>query len=256
MPLVTMMTAENTVSRATTAESGVSLVIIDTMRPTSITVTASANTMAPREGPTRAAMTSAWWTDVMTEIASTTMASRFQRGCPPPSCVTRPSAKSDSTEDAWLRSSRRGDRLVTAPVLASVYFSRAHGFGPQKGVEIGGPAHDFSPAGGPLASCFRPREEDRLSPTAGQPWPGAPGLLGGLREPHQPRWFPFVVGWRGRERRAGGYGGHLAERGNRQRRWLCERRPCERGQPSGRHAERRERGDPLAPHAARLLQER
>src|ERR1041384_682954 len=102
IPLVTTMTAANTVSRATTAESGESLVIIETMRPTSITVTANASTIAPSEGPIFAAMASAWCTAVATERPRIPMARMVPTGDDAPTLTTIASATNDRGETRWL----------------------------------------------------------------------------------------------------------------------------------------------------------
>jgi hypothetical protein len=60
MPLQTIITAAKTVSRARPALSSPPASIIDTIRATSITVTATARTSVPNGSPTRWATTSAW----------------------------------------------------------------------------------------------------------------------------------------------------------------------------------------------------
>ena len=60
MPLQTIMTAANTVSRASAALSVAAASMIETISATSITVTATARTSVPNGSPTRCATTSAW----------------------------------------------------------------------------------------------------------------------------------------------------------------------------------------------------
>ncbi len=62
MPLRVIITAANTVSRASDAVSGPPETIRLMIRPTSITVTATASTTEPNGSPTRWATTSAWCT--------------------------------------------------------------------------------------------------------------------------------------------------------------------------------------------------
>ena len=59
MPLQTIMTAANTVSRATPAFSAGAAVITETISATSITVTATASTSVPNGSPVQCATTSA-----------------------------------------------------------------------------------------------------------------------------------------------------------------------------------------------------
>src|SRR3954467_3096383 len=66
MPLQMIITAANTVSRASPAFSAGSASITDTINDTSITVTATASTSVPNGSPTRCATTSAWCTAVNT----------------------------------------------------------------------------------------------------------------------------------------------------------------------------------------------
>ena len=71
MPLQVIITAANTVSRASVADSSASPDTIRvTISPTSMTVTATASTSEPNGSPTRWATTSAWWTAASTEPAS------------------------------------------------------------------------------------------------------------------------------------------------------------------------------------------
>ncbi len=58
-----IITAANTVSRASVAVFGPPETISVTISATSITVTATASTSEPNGSPTRWAITSAWWTD-------------------------------------------------------------------------------------------------------------------------------------------------------------------------------------------------
>src|SRR3954469_320528 len=69
-PLQMIMMAENTVSRGTAAVSGPPDSMIETMRATSMIVTASASTNVPNGSPTRCATTSAWCTAHTTVPAS------------------------------------------------------------------------------------------------------------------------------------------------------------------------------------------
>src|SRR5215210_4134041 len=66
MPLHVIITAAKTVSRASVAVSAPPDTISVTIRPTSITVTATARASDPNGSPTRWATTSAWWTAVRT----------------------------------------------------------------------------------------------------------------------------------------------------------------------------------------------
>ena len=70
MPLQVIITAAKTVSRASDAVSGLPAIIRVTMRPTSMSVTATASTSDPNGSPTRCATTSAWWTAARTAAAS------------------------------------------------------------------------------------------------------------------------------------------------------------------------------------------
>jgi hypothetical protein len=72
IPLVVIMTAANTVSRASEAVSWPPESMSVTIRPTSITVTATARTSDPNGSPTRCATTSAWCTAASTAPASST----------------------------------------------------------------------------------------------------------------------------------------------------------------------------------------
>ena len=72
MPLVVIMTAANTVSRAREAVSGPPETIRVTINATSITVTATARTSDPNGSPTRWATTSAWCTAASTAPAGIT----------------------------------------------------------------------------------------------------------------------------------------------------------------------------------------
>ena len=59
MPLSTIMTAANTVSRATSSLPSAPDTIIDTIKATSITVTATASRIEPKGSPSLSASTSA-----------------------------------------------------------------------------------------------------------------------------------------------------------------------------------------------------
>src|SRR4051795_9793874 len=67
-----IMTAANTVSRASEALLSPPEAMSVTISATSITVTATASTREPNGSPTRWATTSAWWTAARTATASTT----------------------------------------------------------------------------------------------------------------------------------------------------------------------------------------
>ena len=67
-----IITAAKTVSRASVDVSSLPETISVTIRPTSMTVTATASTIEPKGSPTRWATTSAWWTAASTAPASTT----------------------------------------------------------------------------------------------------------------------------------------------------------------------------------------
>ena len=90
MPLHEIITAANTVSRASVALPALSPTMRVTIRPTSMTVTATASTIEPNGSPTRSAITSAWWTAAITEAA-----------------MRMPT--STSTDDRWLRSPRKDE---------------------------------------------------------------------------------------------------------------------------------------------------
>ena len=60
MPLQTIMTAANTVSRGEPALSAATPSMMETISATSITVTATARTSVPKGSPIRCATTSAW----------------------------------------------------------------------------------------------------------------------------------------------------------------------------------------------------
>src|SRR5689334_6448401 len=70
MPLQVIITAANTVSRASDAVSLPPLIIRVTMSATSMIVTATASTNEPNGSPTRCATTSAWCTAASTAAAS------------------------------------------------------------------------------------------------------------------------------------------------------------------------------------------
>ena len=69
MPFVVIITAANTVSRASVSVSLPPETISVTISATSITVTATASTSEPNGSPTRCATTSAWWTAARTAAA-------------------------------------------------------------------------------------------------------------------------------------------------------------------------------------------
>ena len=69
MPVAVIITAANTVSRASVDVSSPPATISVTISATSITVTATASTSDPNGSPTRCATTSAWWTAASTEAA-------------------------------------------------------------------------------------------------------------------------------------------------------------------------------------------
>ena len=68
-PLQVMITAANTVSRASVEVSVPPATISVTIRATSMTVTATARTIDPNGSPTRCATTSAWCTEARTDPA-------------------------------------------------------------------------------------------------------------------------------------------------------------------------------------------
>src|SRR5688572_24192426 len=178
MPFVTMMIAANTVSRATTAESGVSLVIIETIRPTSMTVTASASTTAPSVGPTRSAITSAWCTALVTETPSTSTANTVHGAELPPKLAMAPSATIDNSDERWLASMppkrpefealAMRDAAKTIPTAAARSFalaylqSRAEDSITRKSVHF----HDVLHHGARSPAGTRSRSRERLGHTA------------------------------------------------------------------------------------------
>ena len=86
IPLQVIITAANTVSRASVEVSDASPETISvTISATSITVTATARTSDPKGSPTRCATTSAWCTAASTPAASSapTTASRMPSGFDP-----------------------------------------------------------------------------------------------------------------------------------------------------------------------------
>ncbi|ODT13640.1 MAG: hypothetical protein ABS57_17920 [Mesorhizobium sp. SCN 65-12] len=72
--LSTIISAENTVSLATTSPPAEPASMTDTISPTSSTVTATARMIEPRGSPTRSARISAWCTEAKTDAASATEA--------------------------------------------------------------------------------------------------------------------------------------------------------------------------------------
>src|SRR3954465_10701030 len=85
IPLMVIMTAANTVSRASEALLSPPEAMSVTISATSITVTATASTREPNGSPTRWATTSAWWTAARTAPARTsaTSATSAGGGCRP-----------------------------------------------------------------------------------------------------------------------------------------------------------------------------
>src|SRR3954470_2022187 len=79
IPFVVIMTAANTVSRASVEVSFPPLTIRVTISATSMTVTATASTSEPNGSPTLCATTSAWWTAERTAAPRIT-ATRTTRG--------------------------------------------------------------------------------------------------------------------------------------------------------------------------------
>ena len=69
IPLQVIITAANTVSRASVAVSSPPDTISVTISATSMIVTATASTSEPNGSPTRWATTSAWWTAASTDAA-------------------------------------------------------------------------------------------------------------------------------------------------------------------------------------------
>src|SRR4051812_8200736 len=80
IPLMVIMTAANTVSRASEALLPPPEAMSVTISATSITVTATASTREPNGSPTRWATTSAWWTAARTAPASTSATSATTSG--------------------------------------------------------------------------------------------------------------------------------------------------------------------------------
>ena len=79
MPLHTIMTAANTVSRASPAFSSGAATITETISATSMTVTATASTSVPNGSPVRCATTSAWWTAANTVATSAAAAAAARK---------------------------------------------------------------------------------------------------------------------------------------------------------------------------------
>ena len=131
MPLVVIMTAANTVSRASEAVSGPPEIIRVTIRPTSITVTATASTSDPNGSPTRWAITSAWCTAASTAAPSRipTTATRAYGRSRPQVAASASTARTGAmtvqrTRDRITRSSLRPARLRTTAGPAAA--SRGH----------------------------------------------------------------------------------------------------------------------------------
>ncbi len=122
MPLVVIMTAANTVSRAREAVSGPPETIRVTINATAITVTATARTSDPNGSPTRWATTSAWCTAASTAPAgitatattSTTPRSRPQVGA----SATIASSGTTTVQDS---SRKRGVTTPTSPAARQPY---------------------------------------------------------------------------------------------------------------------------------------
>src|SRR5215831_10670969 len=85
MPLHTIMTAANTVSRASPAFCPGAATMTETIRATSITVTAMARISVPNGSPVRCATTSAWYTAANTVAIRITPAAAAER---PPVPIT------------------------------------------------------------------------------------------------------------------------------------------------------------------------
>jgi hypothetical protein len=83
MPLHTIMTAAKTVSRASPAFSTGAATMTDTIKATSITVTATARTSVPNGSPVRCATTSAWYTAAKTVAIRTVPAAVAMRALSP-----------------------------------------------------------------------------------------------------------------------------------------------------------------------------
>ncbi len=99
IPLQVIITAANTVSRASDAVSGPPDTMSVTISPTSITVTATASTSEPKGSPTRWATTSAWWTAASTDPAraAATTPTTTAPGSPPQVSASTTSAATGAT---------------------------------------------------------------------------------------------------------------------------------------------------------------
>src|SRR3954468_1108253 len=99
IPLQVIMTAANTVSRASVDASSPPATISVTMRATSITVTATASTNEPNGSPTRCATISAWWTAASTAVPSNaaTITSTTVPGFEPHVTAVRSTASTGTT---------------------------------------------------------------------------------------------------------------------------------------------------------------
>lgn len=96
MPFVVIIAAANTVSRARVSLPAPPPAMIVRMRPTSMTVTATARMSEPNGSPTLWATTSAWWTEASTAPARRTTAAVIEMGSSRPS----PSAATSSASAA------------------------------------------------------------------------------------------------------------------------------------------------------------
>src|SRR5262245_33868456 len=114
MPLHTIMTAANTVSRASPAFSAGAATITETIRATSITVTATARTSVPNGSPVRCATTSAWYTAANTVAIRAAPAAAAKR-LPPP---TKGVATSITQANAGHVHAHQGGSGDVIPLLA------------------------------------------------------------------------------------------------------------------------------------------
>src|SRR3569833_1445627 len=114
MPLVVIITAANTASRASDPASGPPETIIETISATSITVTAPASTSDPNGSPTRCATTSAWCTAASTAPTSTiATSSAGTAGSDLPQLTPRTSI---ATTGTTVVQARRGWRIAVTTV--------------------------------------------------------------------------------------------------------------------------------------------
>jgi hypothetical protein len=110
MPLQVIITAANTVSRASVSVPESLETISVTISATSMTVTATARTSDPKGSPTRCATTSAWWTAASTAPArnSPTSTSTAVAGSRPQVAISSSTASSGT---AVVQRSIRSGRL-------------------------------------------------------------------------------------------------------------------------------------------------